>query len=161
MAGDDAHRLERADFLRHLRHLLDAELEGDLAVVDDAVAAAQRRVHLLDRREVELREHTLILRSRGGHLRAATESRSAGGQPWGGSSGQAYKPLSRELNTAISSTVQHTQQAPISNTTRCGSVPFIHAAHTPRRAARSGLPCLGLPLQVAVRLDAHAWSGLG
>ena len=78
LAGDDAHRLERTDFLRHLRHLLDAELEGDLAVVDDAVAAAQRRVHLLDRREVELREHALILRRRGGHLRAATESRSAG-----------------------------------------------------------------------------------
>ena len=69
LAGDDAHRLERAHLLRHLRHLLDAELEGDLAVVDDAVAAAQRRVHLLDRREVELREHALILR-RGRHLRA-------------------------------------------------------------------------------------------
>ena len=76
LAGDDAHRLERADLLRHLRHLLDAELERDLAVIDDAVAAAQRRVHLLDRREVELREHALILR-RGGHLRvAATEYRA-------------------------------------------------------------------------------------
>ena len=71
LAGGDAHRLERADFLRHLRDLLDAELEGDLAIVDDAVAAAQRRVHLLDRREVELREHALILRRRGGHFESS------------------------------------------------------------------------------------------
>ena len=39
LAGGDAHRGRLRSTLAHLRDLLDAELEGDLAVVDDAVAA--------------------------------------------------------------------------------------------------------------------------
>ena len=59
-------RLERARLLRSVVRLLDAELKGDFALVDHAVAARKRRVHVIDRRKVERRQR--IVRGAARHV---------------------------------------------------------------------------------------------